>query len=139
MSKYITVISIFLGIMLGLSLPVSSQAKYRFVPITVQDDMKAGLGKPAIVLLVKDLDKNQIKPFMFVLRDTVPFAMYNLNARQYRIISATLQTNYGRIEHFCQIKRGVVTNHSLTLHLNGVMVRNLWNFVCKSRYDRQPC
>lgn len=124
---------------LGLLLCSSafSDPTYYFTPVASLSQLKIVSGKPAIVLLVKDIDHQKMKPFMFVLESTNNYVMFNMNARTYQVISATLQTNHGDIKDFCHLQNGPKTNKALMLHLRGHLTDNPKDLECRAQYQAQ--
>jgi hypothetical protein len=131
----------FIGTLLGLTLspmPVYAQADDGFgQTIQIYTHFHSVIGNPEWLLIIRDLDHDQVIPYLYEVKQGDNFWLAFTDSRNYRITVSSLRFNPSRrkINNFCSLESGTIKGESLYITINGKLSPNPDTFECHvSRY-----
>ena len=92
------------------------------------------IGTPTWLLIIRDTKTGLVLPYIFDIKDNDNFWVAFTAGRTYKVTASTLKFGpYAKINNFCHLENGVITDKSFFISLSGELSPNPKSSKCHVR------
>jgi hypothetical protein len=108
--------------------------------LQINTQFRSFVGKPQWVLIVRDVQTQEVFPYLFEIKNNDNFWVAFTPGRSYRVTASSLKFGpYAKVRNFCRLENGILDGTSMIITLTGTLTPSSADYKCRvMKYNNVP-